>query len=46
MKEATVRKIIRIIAVALLLAAWGITPTLASGPDPVPLCYPNPCFSK
>jgi hypothetical protein len=37
------KKVLSIIAVTLLLAIWGSTPTLADGPWPVPLCYPNPC---
>lgn len=37
------RKTIRAIAVALLLAVWGSTLVLADGGEPVPLCYPRPC---
>jgi hypothetical protein len=37
------KKAVRIVAVALLLAIWGSTPVLADGPLPVPLCYPKPC---
>jgi hypothetical protein len=38
------KKTFRIVTVILLLAIWGSTPILASGPNPVPLCYPNPCL--
>jgi len=38
------KKTIRIIAITLLFAASASTPVLASGPVPVPLCYPDPCL--
>jgi hypothetical protein len=38
------KKVIRIVAVTLLFAAWGTTPLFTPpGPVPVPLCYPKPC---
>jgi hypothetical protein len=40
------KKVIRILLVTLLIAAWGSTPVLAAGPVPVPLCYPRPCAAK
>jgi hypothetical protein len=40
------KKVIRIVVAALLLAAWSSTPVLAAGPWPVPLCWPNPCSVK
>jgi hypothetical protein len=40
------KKVLRILTVTLLLAAWGSTPVLAAGPWPVPLCYPRPCPVK
>jgi hypothetical protein len=40
------KKVIRILVVTLLLAVWGSIPVLASGPWPVPICYPNPCSVK
>ena len=36
-------KVVHIVVVTLLLAAWGWIPLLVDGPDPVPLCYPKPC---
>ena len=43
-KEINMKKTIRIIAITLLFAASASTPVLASGPVPVPLCYPDPCL--
>jgi uncharacterized lipoprotein YajG len=40
------KKVIRILVATLLLAACGSTPVLASGPNPVPLCYPRPCLDR
>jgi len=40
------KKVLRILLVTLLLAAWGSIPVLADGPVPVPLCYPKPCTLK
>jgi len=40
------KKVLRILLVTLLLAAWGSVPVLADGPEPVPLCYPKPCSLK
>jgi len=38
------KKVLRILLVTLLLAAWGSIPVLAAGPNPVPLCYQNPAL--
>jgi hypothetical protein len=43
-RSTNMKKTFRIVTVILLLAIWGSTPILASGPNPVPLCYPNPCL--
>ena len=40
------KKVLRILVVTLLLAAWGSTSVLQAGPNPVPLCYPKPCSVK
>jgi hypothetical protein len=36
-------RVIRILAVTMLLAAWSSIPLRADGGSPVPLCYPHPC---
>jgi len=37
------KKVVRIVVVVLLLTAAGSISRSAMGPDPMPLCYPNPC---
>lgn len=40
------KKVLRILAITLILAVWGTASALADGPEPVPLCYPRPCAVK
>jgi hypothetical protein len=40
------RKVVRIVAVTLLLAAWSSIPVLAVSPVPAPLCWPAACPSN
>lgn len=45
-RSNNMKKVFRILIVTLLLAVWGSTPVLATGPLPVPLCWPRPCAAK